>query len=172
MNLIIGCVYKHPRHKVKDLTNSHTMPLLDKLSNENKDIMIMDDFKVNLINCNDDKNTSHFLATMLSHSFLPFITSQIRITRNTKTLIGRISYNKPLNDIMSANLSSIISEHLVQFLIEPSKFKKKSPQMVYRLNATKILTSSSSQRTSLKSTAAAFTMILIQILHLNIFLKL
>ena len=50
--LIIGCVYKHPKHEVKDFTNNPMMPLLDKLSNENKDIMIMGDFNVNLINCN------------------------------------------------------------------------------------------------------------------------
>ena len=92
----------------------------------------MGDFNVNLINCNDDKNISNFLDTMLSHSFLPFITTPTRITRNTKTLIDNIFYNKPLNDIMSGNLSSIISDHLIQFLIEPSKFTKKSPQMVYR----------------------------------------
>ena len=33
---------------------------------------------------------------------------------------------------MSGNLSSIISDHFFHFLIEPSKFTKKSPQMVYR----------------------------------------
>ena len=33
---------------------------------------------------------------------------------------------------MSGNLSSIISDHLLQHLIEPSKFTKKLPQMVYR----------------------------------------
>ena len=97
------------------------MPPLYKLSNENKDIMIMVNFNVNLINCNDDKNSSNFLDTMLSHSFLPFITTPTRITRNTKTLIYNIFYNKPLNDIMSGNLGSIISGHLIQFLIEPSK---------------------------------------------------
>ena len=98
-NLIIECVYKHPKHEVTDFTNIHMMPLLNKLSNENKDIMIMDDFNVNLINCNDDKNTSNFLDAMLSHSFLPFITTSTRITRNTKTLIDNIFYNKSLNDI-------------------------------------------------------------------------
>ena len=36
-NLIIECVYKHPKHEVKDFTNNHMIPLLDKLSNENKD---------------------------------------------------------------------------------------------------------------------------------------
>ena len=30
-NLIIGCVYKHPKNEVKDFTNNHMMPLLDKL---------------------------------------------------------------------------------------------------------------------------------------------
>ena len=88
--MIIGCVYKHPKHKVKDFANSHMMPLLDKLSNETKDIMIMGDFIVNLINSNDDVNSSKFLDTMLSHSFLPFITTPTRITRNTKTLIDHI----------------------------------------------------------------------------------
>ena len=89
------------------------MLLLDKLSKENKDIMIMGDFNVNLINCNDGKNISNFFDTMLSHSFLPFITTSTRITRNTKTLIDNIFYNKPLNDIKSGNLSSIFLSMLL-----------------------------------------------------------
>ena len=95
-NLIIGCVYKHLKHEIKDFTNNHMMPLLDKLSNENKDLMIMGDFNVNLINFNDDKNISNFLDIMPSHSFLPFITTPTRITRNTKTLTDNIFLNKPL----------------------------------------------------------------------------
>ena len=93
------------------------MPLLDKLSNENKDIMIMGDFNVNLISCKDDKNTSSFLDVMLSHSFLPFITTPTRTTKNTKILIDNIFFNKPFNDITSGNLRNIISEHLIQFLV-------------------------------------------------------
>ena len=91
---------------------------------ENKDIMIMGDFNINLINYNDDKNTGNFLDTMFSQSFLPYITTPTRITRNTKTLIDNIYYNKPLNNIISGNLSSIISDHLIQFLIEPRFFRK------------------------------------------------
>ena len=149
-NLIIGCVYKHPKHEVKDFTNNHMMPLLDKLSNENKDIMIMGDFNVNLINCNDDKNISNFLDTMLSHSFLPFITTPTRITRNTKTLIDNIFYNKPLNDIMSANLSSIISDHLIQFSIDHHNLQRNHPKWFIYKDAIKILRSSNSEWTSLK----------------------
>ena len=49
--MIIGCVYKHPNHEVSNFTNNYIALLLDKLSNENKDIMIMGDFNFNLINC-------------------------------------------------------------------------------------------------------------------------
>ena len=105
-NLIIGCVYKHPKLKVKDFKNNHMMPLLAKLSNENKDVMIMVDFNVNLINSNNDKNTSNFLDAMLSHSFLPFITTPPRITRNTRTLNDNIFYNRPLKACVCYFLSN------------------------------------------------------------------
>lgn len=51
------------------------IPLHDTLSKNKKykDVMIIGDFNVILIKCNDDKNTSNFLGAMLSHSFLPFI---------------------------------------------------------------------------------------------------
>ena len=130
--MIIGCVYKHPNHEVSNFTNNYIALLLDKLSNENKDIMIMGDFNINLITYNDDKNTGNFLDTMFSQSFLPYITTPTRITRNTKTLIDNIYYNKPLNNIISGNLSSIISDHLIQFLIEPLDFSEKSSKMINR----------------------------------------
>ena len=119
--MIIGCVCKHPKHEVTDLTNNFITPLLDKLSNENKDIMIMDDFNVSLINYNDDKNTANFLDTMFSQSFLSHVTTPTRVKRNRKTLIDNIYYNKPLNNIISRNLSSIISDYLIQFLIEEAE---------------------------------------------------
>ena len=73
-NVIIGCDYKHPKHGVDDFTNNYITPLLDNLSNENKDIMVMGDFNINLITYNDDKNTGNFLDTMFSQSF--FLTLQ------------------------------------------------------------------------------------------------
>ena len=86
-NMIIGCVYKHPKHEVSDFTNNFITPLLDKLSNENKDIMIMGDFNIKLINYNDDKKTGNFLDTMFSQSYItlqqPYITTPTRITRIT-----------------------------------------------------------------------------------------
>ena len=131
-NMIIGCVYKHPKYGVSDFTNNHITPLLDKLCNETKDIMIMGDSNINLITYNDDKNTGNFLDTAFSQSFLIYIKTPTRITIKTKTLINNIYYNKPLNNIISRNLSSIISDHLIQFLIEPLDFSEKSSKIVNR----------------------------------------
>ena len=106
---IIGCVYKHSaKHEVSDFTNNYITPLLDKLSNEN------------------DYGLLVTFLTQYSPQYLPYITIPTRITRNTKTLIDNIYYNKPLNDINSGNLSSIICDHLIQFLIEPLDFSGKS----------------------------------------------
>ena len=41
-----------------------------------------------------------------------------------------IYYNKPLNNIFSENLSSIISDHLIQFLIEPLDSSEKSSKVI------------------------------------------
>ena len=131
-NMIIECVYKYPKHEFSDFTNNFITPLLDKLSNENKDIMIMGGFNINLINYNDEKNTGNFLDAMFSQSFLPYITTSTRITGNAKTIIDDIYYNEPLTNIISGNLSSIISDHLIQFLIEPIDFSKKSSKMINR----------------------------------------
>ena len=85
-NMIIGCVYKHPKHGVSDFTNNYITPLLDKLSNENKDIMIMGDFNINLITYNDDKNTGNFLDTMFSHLFYLTLQHPLELQETLKHL--------------------------------------------------------------------------------------
>lgn len=60
------------------ITKSKTLQmllLLDELSNENEEIMIMGRFSVNLINFNYGKTQSSFLDTIFFYSFLSFITT-------------------------------------------------------------------------------------------------
>ena len=83
---------------------------------------------MNLINYNDDKNTGNFLDTMFSHFFLPYVTAPTRITRNTKTFIDNICSNKSLHNIIRGNLSSMFSDHLIQFLIKHLDFSGKHPK--------------------------------------------
>ena len=49
------------------------------MKTENKDIMIMGDFNINLVNYNDEKNTGNFLDTMFSQSFLPYIATPAKL---------------------------------------------------------------------------------------------
>ena len=130
--MIIGCVYEHSKHVVNHFTNKHVIALLQKRFNENKDIVIRGDFNTNLINYNDDKKTSNFLDAMFIQSSLFYIATPTRIKRNTKTLIDNIFNNRTFNNVISGNLSSIISNHLTQFLIEPPDFSEKSSKTINR----------------------------------------
>ena len=71
-NMVADCSYKHPKQTIPDFLDNHLLPLLQKLSHENKQILIMEDFNINLLKY-DDKNTASFLDTMFSYSYLPFI---------------------------------------------------------------------------------------------------
>ena len=125
--MVAGCIYKHPKQTIPDFLDNHLLPLLEKLSHENKQILKMGDFNINLLNY-DDKNTGNFLDTMFSYSYLPFINTPTRVTGHSKTLIDNIFYNKPMLNITTGNISSVISD-LIQFLIEPfstnAKLEKK-----------------------------------------------
>ena len=56
---------------------------------------------------------------MFSCSDLHFIDTSTRVTGHSKTLIDNIFYNKTMLNVTARNVSSIISDHLIQFLIEP-----------------------------------------------------
>ena len=158
-----------PKHDVSDITNNFMTLLLDKLSNENKEIMIMGDFNIKL-----SLNMTKILVNFLTYSSLNlfYLTTPTRVTRNTKTLINNIYYNKPLNNIISGNLSSIIFDHLIQFLIEPLDFSGKSSKMINTQRCYKILTNSSLRLTFLELIGMVSALLLIQMLPLSIFSKL
>ena len=119
-NLIVGCVYKHPKMLVNEFHQSYIEPLFEKLSFEKKKIMLMGDFNINLFNYDSDPNTSDFVDTIYSNSLLPYINIPTRITPRSQTLIDNIFYSELNEDIIAGNITSTMSDHLMQFLIEPS----------------------------------------------------
>ena len=89
--------------------------------------MVMGDFNISLLNYDNDKDTTSFLDTRFSNSFSPFITLPTRVGNTSETLIHNIFYNTPLNnDMIAGNLCSVMSDHLIQFLVEPSSFMHNS----------------------------------------------
>ena len=49
-NMLEGCIYKHPKQTIFGFLDKHLLPLLEKLSRENKQILIMGDFNINFLN--------------------------------------------------------------------------------------------------------------------------
>ena len=79
-----------------------------------KDILLLGDFTLNLLNYNEHNQTNEFLDSLASNSFIPLILQPTRITSHCNILIE--------NDlrIVSGNLTVTISDHLPQFSIIPS----------------------------------------------------
>ena len=59
---------------------------------------------------------------MFSYSYLSFISTPSRVTGHSKTLIDNIFCNKPMLNTTDENISFVVSDHLIQFLIEPSSY--------------------------------------------------
>ena len=63
-NKNIGCIYKYPNVAVAEFTSDFINPLLEKLSHEKKEIILMGDFNINILNYDSDKDTSDFIDNM------------------------------------------------------------------------------------------------------------
>ena len=113
-NMVTGCITKNPKQTILDLLDNHLLPLLEKLSHENKQILIMGDFTINLLNCKN-KNTANCLDTLFSYYYLHFINRTTRVAGHSKTIIDNIFYNKSMLYITAGNIISVISHHLSQF---------------------------------------------------------
>ena len=71
---------------------------------------------------NEHKITNKILDSFASNSYLQYIFQPSRYTSHSKTLIDNIFCNVISKDIISDNITAIISDHLPQFLISPNTF--------------------------------------------------
>ena len=64
-NMVADCIYKHPKETVFNFLDNYLFPLLQKFSYESKQIVIVGDFNINVLNYNrKKKKTENFLDTM------------------------------------------------------------------------------------------------------------
>ena len=77
-NLIIGCIYCHPSVN-PELTDFYMSDLLQKVSKEDKTIMLMGDFNIDLLKCDTNADSRAFLDSMCKKFFLPYITTPTRV---------------------------------------------------------------------------------------------
>ena len=116
-NFIVGCIYKHPLLDVDLFNQKFLSPLLKKACQENKNLILLGDFNIDLLTCDSVISHSKFLDILGAYQILPTITLPTRITDTSSTLIDNI-LTSPLNcSSISGNLTVAISDHLPQFLI-------------------------------------------------------
>ena len=125
-NLIVGCIYRHPSSNisVQEFTNEHLDPVLQIISMENKQCILMGDFNINLLKIDTNSSANLFYNTMSSNFFTPFILQPTRL--QSKTLIDNIFFNSLEYQSNSGNLLIEISDHLIQFLILEGFTKEKN----------------------------------------------
>jgi hypothetical protein len=105
-NTLIGCIYRHPSLNPNEFISIHLTPLLEKLSYEKKNIFLMGDFNMDLINYKESPIVSNYLQSLYSCSFSPTIILPTRITSKTKTLIDNIFTNffSPPRNLWQSNI--------------------------------------------------------------------
>ena len=135
-NQLIGTVYKHPSMNVSKFNLEYLTDILTKIKNENKNIMLIGDFNVNLINYYKSRSTYEFLELLFNHNFTPQIMLPSRITEKIATLIDNIFVNDQAQKYNSENITTSISDRLPQFIIieyaKGDKRANKTAKTTYR----------------------------------------
>ena len=105
-NIVIGCIYKHQNMDVTDFKNNYLSQIFEILSKEQKQVFVLGDFNINLLNYNDNQPTNGFLDSLASDSFVSYILNPTRITNNSKTLTDNNFSNFISPDIISGNITA------------------------------------------------------------------
>ena len=128
-NIIVGYLDKHHNMDVFEFNKIILTPL-DKLSEEDKLVFLLDDFNISLLNYNDYQPTNEFLDYVAFNSFIPYTLEPTRITSNSETLIENIFSNIIFHEMISVNINATISDHLPKFcllLIQFPRHHAKNP---------------------------------------------
>ena len=100
--------------------------MLEKVSQEQNQIFLVEDFNINLLNYNMHQPANGFLDSLASDSIIPYILQPKRLTSHSRTLIGNILSNIVSSEIISGNLTTTISHYLHQPLFAPNTLSNPS----------------------------------------------
>ena len=95
LNLIIGCIYRHPWVPLAEF-NYLLSTMLDLIVRENKIVFLLGDFNVNLSHNNElSLDVEELKNIFFSHHLFPLINKPTRETNHTATVIDNIFCNVP-----------------------------------------------------------------------------
>ena len=74
-NTIEGCVYRHPCMNPTEFVDIYLSELLQKFSKEDKTIMLMGDFNIDLLKQDHNTESASFLDSLYTNFLLPYIST-------------------------------------------------------------------------------------------------
>ena len=127
-NVIIGIIYRDPNKGIKYF-NDDINECLEKLSCENKNIYIMGDFNIDLLNGNTVNCINDYVNIIYNNSFRPLIDRPTRITTKSTTLIDNILTNVHSVQTQTGIFYNDITDHLPIFQITSMYPEESVPQI-------------------------------------------
>ena len=91
-NIVCGCVYRHPKTDIDELT-SYISKCLTKISKKKKESYVKGDFNVDLLKYDSSNKYQKCLNMMTSSVFLPYILQPTRISDHSLSIIDNIYGN-------------------------------------------------------------------------------
>ena len=115
-NILICCAYRHPSTEIEHFTE-YIQRALSNPTVTTKQVFILGDFNINLLNYDSHTPTNDFVSLLLSQHFLPFIVHPTRVSDHSSTIIDNIFSNVCNLDTKSGNILTQIADHFPQFLM-------------------------------------------------------
>ena len=103
---------------------------LEKRSYENKDIILMGDFNIDILKYDTNNDSAAFLDMVYENFLLPYISLPTRVTPRSQSLINNIFSNIIEDEIISGNITTTISDHYAQFTLFKNKTKSQKNKKI------------------------------------------
>ena len=120
-NIICGCIYRHP-NRDPDNVFEYIENTLSKIDSNKYQIFIMGDYNIDLLQHEHNSLSNDFINTMIAKSFLLYILQPTKVTDHSATVIDNIFSNVTDCQTVSGNLTTLISDHFIQFFIIKKKY--------------------------------------------------
>ena len=92
-SILCCCAYRHPSSSPERFTEHIETILHINLGRENKNIFLLGDFNINLLNCANHPASENFLNMLNSNYLLPYFLQPTRVTDSGASLIDNIFAN-------------------------------------------------------------------------------
>ena len=121
--------------ELSEFNSDYLANLLEKLSVENKTLVLLGDFNADLLKYHTNSDISNFLDSMYSSLLLPHIAGPTRTTATSATIIDNIFSDNCNSPYTSGNLVITLSDHHAQFLIlgnQHNSIENNKEEQLYR----------------------------------------